>query len=120
MTTTEARKIVESLADGRCPQTGQKLPTNSAYQQADVVCALLIAARALERVERIERRAGELPEHAGRGWDVAEEQRLCEDFAAGKSAAELAQLHQRTRGAIQSRLVRLGKIQAREDSGRNA
>jgi hypothetical protein len=110
MTTTEARKIIESLADGRCPQTSQKLPTESAYQQPDVVRALFIAARALERVERIERRDQTLPEHAGRAWDVAEEQQLCDEFAAGKTVAELAQIHQRTRGAIQSRLERLGKI----------
>lgn len=110
MTAKEAREIIESLADGRCPETGQKLPTDSVYGQADTVRALFIAARAIERVERIERRAQTLPEHAGRAWDVAEEQQLCEGFAGGKSVAELAQIHQRTRGAIQSRLEHLGRI----------
>ena len=111
MTTTEARKIIESLADGRCPQTGQKLPADSTYQQPDVVRALFVAARALTRAEQSEQRASSLPEHAGRAWNPAEEQRLCESFDAGKTVAELARIHERTRGAIQSRLERLGKIE---------
>lgn len=82
-----------------------------AYQQPDVVRALFVAARALERVERIKRRRETLPDHAGRAWDAAEEQQLCEEFDAGKTVAEIAQIHQRTRGAIQSRLERLGKIE---------
>ena len=108
MTTSEARKIIESLADGRCPTTSQKL--DGAYQQPDVVRALFVAARALERVERIERQRETLPDHAGRAWDAAEEQKLCEEFDAAKTVAEIAKIHQRTRGAIQSRLERLGKI----------
>ena len=108
MTTSEARKIIESLADGRCPATGQKL--DGIYQQPDVVRALFVAARALERVERIEQRASILPEHAGRAWNGDEEQKLCEEFDAGKTVAEISRIHQRTRGAIQSRLERLGKI----------
>ena len=47
MTNTEALKIIESLADGRCPMTGQIL--EGVYQQPDVIRALSVAARALER-----------------------------------------------------------------------
>lgn len=75
----------------------------------NVVRALFIAAKALERMERTERRANTLPEHAGKAWDAAEEQQLCEEFDSGKTVAEIARIHQRTRGAIQSRLERLGK-----------
>ncbi len=108
MTITEARKIIESLADGRCPTTGE--PLDGRYQQPDVVRALFVAARALERVERIERRSQTLPDNAGRAWDASEEQQLCEEFDAGKTVGEVAGIHQRTRGAIRSRLERLGKI----------
>jgi len=116
MNTNEARQIIQSLADGRCPQTGQVLPADSLYQSADVVRALLIACRALERAERQEVRATSLPEHAGKSWDVAEDEQLCREFDAGRSVAELVQLHKRTRGAIQSRLERLGKMQPRARS----
>lgn len=107
MTTSEARKIIEILADGRCPATGEQL--DAAYQQPDVVRALFVAARALERVERTERQRETLPDHAGRAWETAEEQQLCEEFDAGKTVPEIAAIHQRTRGAIQSRLERLGQ-----------
>jgi len=118
MTTGEALQIVQSLADGRCPITGRILPTESPYQQADVVRALHIAVRALERLEQREKRDRSLPEHAGRAWEDAEDQQLSEEFTAGRSVTELAQLHKRTAGAIQSRLEKLGKSppQARRQS----
>lgn len=109
MTTGEASKIVQTLADGRCPITGRILSTESPYQQADVVRALHIAVRALEHLDQREKRDRSLPEHAGRAWEAAEDQQLCEEFAAGRSVTELAQLHKRTAGAIQSRLEKLGK-----------
>jgi len=111
MTTNEARQIIQSLAEGRCPQTGQTLPANSPYQSADVVRALFIAIGALERAERKEMRVTTLPEHAGRSWDVEEDQQLSREFDVGRSIADLAQMHKRTRGAIQSRLEKLGKMQ---------
>jgi hypothetical protein len=116
MTSTEARRIMQSLADGRCPQTGQVLPADSPYQTADVVRALLIAIRGLELAERRETRDATLPEHAGKSWDIAEDQQLCQEFDAGTSIAQLAQMHERTKGAIQSRLEKLGKMQLRARS----
>jgi len=110
MTTNEALQILRSLADGRCPVTGCSFPAESPYQQAEVVRALHVAVRALERLEQRERRSGRLPERAGKAWDSAEDQQLCEEFAAGKSIAELSQLHKRTRGSILSRLEKLGKL----------
>jgi DNA-binding NarL/FixJ family response regulator len=107
MTTTEALKIINSLANGRCPITDQLL--NAAYQQPDVIQALFLAINALERVERIDQRRAVLPEHTGRAWATAEEQQLCEEFDSGKSVREIAEIHQRTKGAIQARLNRLGR-----------
>lgn len=108
MTTAEARKIVESLADGRCPTTGQ--PLADTYQEPDVIRALFLAVRALEQLERIERQRKTLPDRAGQPWEASEDQQLCEEFDAGKTVAEIAQVHQRTRGAVESRLERLGRI----------
>jgi len=110
MTPGEALRIVQSLADGRCPVTGRQLPAESPYQQADVVRALHVAIRALEHLQRLENRKKRLPERAGRPWTLAEDEQLCAGFAAGKSIQELARIHQRTQGAIQSRLEKLGKL----------
>jgi len=107
MTTTEALKIINSLANGRCPITDQLL--DGAYQQPDVVQALFVAINAIERVERSDQRRAVLPEYAGRAWDVAEEQQLCQEFDSGKSVKEIAEIHRRTNGAIQARLNRLGR-----------
>ena len=108
MTNTEALKIIESLADGRCPITGQIL--EGSYQQPDIVRALCVAARALERAERSERRREELPERTGESWNTDEEQQLCKEFDHGESVEDIAVIHQRTKGAIKARLQRLGKI----------
>jgi predicted component of type VI protein secretion system len=110
MTTTEALIIIDSLANGRCPITGQLL--DGTYQQPDVVQALFLAINALERIERLDQKRAVLPEGAGRAWDAAEEQRLCEEFDSGKSVREIAEIHQRTNGAIQARLNRLGRLRA--------
>ncbi len=114
MTTSEALQIIQALADGRCPVTGRVLPAESPYQQADVVRALHTAVRALEHlVQRAKRDDRTLPEHAGQSWEAAEDQQLCEEFTGGRSVTELAQLHKRTTGAIQSRLEKLGKLPPR-------
>jgi len=110
MMTSEAIRIVQSLADGVCPFTGKTFPLDSPYQHADIVRALFLSVEALRRIENRNRKRILLPENAGRAWDAIEEERLCEAFAAGKSIADLAADHQRTRGAIQSRLKKLGKI----------
>jgi secreted protein with Ig-like and vWFA domain len=111
ITTSEALRIVQLLADGRCPVTGQQIPAQSPYQQPDVVRALHLAVRSLERLERSERRESSRPaERTGRAWNTAEDQNLCEEFAAGKSIAELSQIHQRSQGGIRSRLQKLGKL----------
>ena len=43
-------------------------------------------------------------------WTEEEERRLCAEFDQGKTTAELAKLHNRSRAAIEARLLKLGKI----------
>ncbi len=57
-----------------------------------------------------EKRRGYLPEHAGNPWRGEEEVRLLSEFDSGLSIAEIAKNHKRTKGAIRSRLKKLGKI----------
>jgi hypothetical protein len=88
--------------------TGQVL--NDVYQQPDVIRALSVAVKVLERVERSDRRRKELPAHTGKAWDEAEKQQLRNEFDAGKTIAEIAEIHQRTEGGIKSRLNQLGIV----------
>lgn len=111
MNAKEARNIVSLLADGTDPQTGEIFSEDSPYQQPDNVRALYMAVQGLERLEKYEARTKNLPQNAGAPWTEEEETQLLEAFDKGSSIKELAALHERTTGAIHSRLVSLGKIE---------
>lgn len=64
-----------------------------------------------------ERGAAPLPKRAGSRWSPAESDELRAAFAGGKSVAVLAEIHGRTRAAIESELGRQGLIVAPHRSG---
>ena len=105
---TESLHILRALADGKHPLTGEALPEESCYQSAKVLRALLAGIEALERTAK--RKTRVLPAGAGKPWDGEEDESLVADFESGTAIAELAQMHQRTEGAIRSRLLKLGKL----------
>ena len=72
METTEALKIIEALADGFDPLTGEIFPPDSPYQNPQTAKALLAAKSALERLQRNEERRRALPERAGKRWNEKE------------------------------------------------
>ena len=109
MDANEALPIVRSLADGRDPQSGAPLPQESVFHQPQVIRALFAAAAALEL-------SANKPAAAGGPWSSEEEQKLIERFDAGLAPADIAQAHGRTKGAIISRLVKLGKISKSEET----
>lgn len=111
----EVCNIIESLADGVDPLTGQALPDASPYHHPRVLRALDSALLELHRTKSNDGAEKQLPSNAGKPWSLIEEARLVEDFDAGMSNAELADTHRRTRGAIRSRLVRLEKLAPSED-----
>jgi len=102
--------ILAALADGTDPVTGEVFSADSPYQNPDVVRALHAAIAALQSRAAAAERSSSLPDNAGKAWSTAEEQLLVQNFDAGMSEPELAKAHQRTKGSIRSRLVRLGKI----------
>ena len=111
MQTSDALNIIQALADGVDPITGETLPDNNPCQHPQVVRALFVAVTILERVEDQPRRTKILPSNAGKSWDAAEDDRLCVSFEAGMTITQLSLRHQRTYGSIKSRLVKLGKIE---------
>ena len=108
----EAVGILQLVADGVDPFTGEVFPEDSPYQRVGIVRALYVAINALGNAPVAKKVAKErkLPENAGQSWTKEEDALLCERFDSGMTAKELAAVHGRTNGAIQSRLVRLGKI----------
>lgn len=109
-------KILNALANGVHPATGEKFGVDSPYQHPDTVRALFEATRAVEGAHLpVPPAAGEhkLPQSgSGSRWSTDEEQRLAGAFDAGRSVDELARAHSRSRAAIEARLVKLGKMDA--------
>ncbi|HWP80038.1 MAG TPA: hypothetical protein VN446_05290 [Candidatus Acidoferrum sp.] len=110
MDTLKAREIVQALADGIDPLTGEVLPGDHLCNQAEVVRALNCL---LQNVKDRKNRA--LPKNAGKPWTAADDELLIKMFDEHSSKRELCGHFKRTEGSITSRLVRLGKIDSAEE-----
>lgn len=111
MERSNALKIINCLANGVNPATGEIFPADSPYQHPDTVRALFEAVRSLEVPDtKSNRGTGDMPANTFVRWTPEEEERLAASFDAGRTSAELAKLHNRSRAAIEARLLKLGKI----------
>jgi len=120
----QALRILNALANGVHPATGEKFAADSPYQHPDTVRALFEAMRVVEgqatapatsasTSASAPARRPALPQSgSGSRWTGEEEQRLASAFDAGKTVDELARAHGRSRAGIEARLVRLGKMDA--------
>lgn len=109
MSPGQAKQILETLANGTHPETGEQLGGKSPFNCLPVIRALFYAVRELERVEKTAR--GRQPRNAGRSWTDEEDVSLLEAYEEGLSIKELAKSHGRTKGAIHARLLRHGRLQ---------
>jgi len=116
MDLVSARQILESLADGLDPASGEALGSGSPTQSPDVIDALRVALGALDEQTRRRDRATQLPAKAGQPWTREEDRALAEAFDAGHSVAVIAERFQRTEGSIAARLVRIGKVTDRDSA----
>ncbi len=99
-------EVIEALANGIDPLTGELLPDDHLLQQPGIVRALFNAAALLKNSKDA------LPGLANQGnaWTGDEDNQLKEAFTNGIKISQLAKVHQRTPGAIRSRLKKLGLI----------
>ena len=58
------------------------------------------------------------PANAGKPWTETEEDKLLDEFDSKMSLAEIAKEHGRTKGGIEARLVKLGRISKPETANR--
>lgn len=115
MKVEDALKIIIALSDGVDPGTGEVLDENNCINSPNTIRALCIAKESLDKALRIENRKNSLPNNAGKPWRSEEDDELVARFDSGLNINELVKLHQRTKGSIGARLVRLGKITDRSD-----
>jgi hypothetical protein len=109
-------RILNALANGVHPATGEKFAADGPYQHPDTVRALFEAMRAVEggsfSAPAPERKPAFPQSGSGSRWSTEEEERLAGGFDSGRTVDELARAHNRSRAAIEARLVRLGKMDA--------
>ena len=102
MTPTHALQILESLAiNADTLATGER-------SSEQIETALTLAMTALENQINADARKSERPDNAGKPWEQEEIVALTQAFDEGDTIASLAVMHGRTKGAIKSRLEKLG------------
>ncbi len=111
-----AKQILQSLAEGVNPATGEVLSREDSCNEPDVIRALHWVLQELERNEKAEKPAKKSKwENAGLPWTEEDEKMLCEMYDRGDSKKELCKYFKRSDGAISSRLSKLGKITSRDE-----
>src|SRR6185436_16218174 len=110
MNREQTLRILNALASGVHPATGEKFGADSPYQHPDTVRALFEAMRAVEgnpapasAPATAADRGSAMPQSgSGSRWTPEEEQRLASAFDAGKTVDELARAHNRSRAGIEA------------------
>jgi hypothetical protein len=111
-----ARQIIDTLAQGIHPVTGEAMPEDSPYNAPPVIRALFAVSRALEPVPaeaaaaKPQRTRNPPPVNAGKAWSAEDDATLVTGFDRGDDPNLLAQALGRTRFGIEQRLIKLGKV----------
>jgi hypothetical protein len=121
-----ARQIIDVLAQGIHPITGEAMPEDSPYNAPPVIRALHAVSRALEGVGTRPSAPAEEPSparraqppNAGKAWHPQEDAALETAFDAGIPIKQVAQELGRTAYAVEQRLIKLGKIAPPAGGGR--
>jgi len=116
MITAEIIHVLTNLAKGIDPLTGADLPSGGPYHNPYVIRALFAAADELQEHAPARSFQRSAPANAGRAWTPEEDDRLLAELGAGTRLMDIARAHHRSRGAILTRLVRLGKFATLEDA----
>ncbi len=102
-----AKQILLTLSEGVNPLTGEVLPPQDSCNQGDVLRAILTV---LDELDAEPKTRKVLPANAGKPWSSEEEAQLIEEYDSPLSLKDIAAVHGRTKGAIESKLVGLGII----------
>jgi len=107
-------RILNALANGVHPATGEQFASDSPYQHPDTVRALYESIRAIQAPQAApaarDPKSVSALSNRGNPWTPEEEERLASAFDAGKGVDEIVRSHNRSRAAIEARLVKLGRL----------
>jgi hypothetical protein len=107
-----ALPILQALADGVNPLTGEAYPGDSPYAEPRTLRALYSAVDLMQREIEREKRREKLPANFGKPWGPEEDKQLADDFDAGITLPDIARRRLRTMSSVRLRLEKLGKIEA--------
>jgi len=116
-------EILELLANGINPITGEIFEKDSVYNEAEVIRALFFALNCIKSSSKkkktktqrqLENQVKGLPKNHGLQWSKEEKEMLKKMFLEDKSIKELSNFFERTRGAIIAELVKQGLIKKEE------
>jgi len=106
-----ARQIIDTLAQGIHPVTGEVMGEESPYNAPPVIRALFAVSQALDgSAPPAAKPRREPPPNAGKAWAPQEDGKLESAFSAGIDVRDIAQELGRTAWAVEARLVKLGKL----------
>lgn len=105
-----ARQIIDTLAQGIHPLTGEAMPDDSPYNAPPVIRALFAVSQALDGSIERSRPRPPPPLNAGKPWSEDDDALLLAGFEQGDEQKVLAEALGRTRFGVEQRLVKLGKI----------
>ena len=124
MDINQSIRIVECLANGTHPLTGEVIPADAPYNNPEIIRALYTCVEELKyptkktKKTTSERNADNLkkglPKNAGMPWTDEFKSRLAKEHQAGFSPADLANKFERTKYSILLELEKQGLITDQE------
>ena len=115
----EAQRVVEILAQGVDPTTGEAFSPDSPYNEPGIIRALFTVNEFIRRARKPpmtseEKRQENLdlgrPRNYGLPWTDDTRSQVAKGFEDGKTTEELATTLERTQGAIRAELIRQGLL----------
>ncbi len=105
MDIVRAKELLSALADGIDPFTGELLPQDHVCNKPEMIRAFHELLNALPSPKK-----KNPPRNAGSPWTDVEEEKLLDEFDSGMTITAIANEHGRSKGAIESKLAKLGVV----------
>lgn len=102
-------EVLEVLANGVDPVTGEVSVSNNPCQHPEVIRALFNAITLLKSL--VIKNDKPQPANKGALWSKEEDEKVISAFKNNVSVSQLAKEHKRSRTAIEARLFKLGLLQ---------
>lgn len=120
----KAVQMIEAVANGTHPITGEAIPENSHFNSPEIIRALFTCTQHIKHPppksrKTLEERQAEnlsqgLPRNAGLPWTKELKAQLADSFKAGEPPLELAKKFERTQYAILLQLQNQGLVSEEE------